>query len=146
MRGDFFMPTKKQGEKQTRKNQEGQYRKMKAVAWGCLAGIGVGLILLCMISALMAAGKLPVWAGDAIGLVAGCVMAAAAAMVCARVSGQNGFFLGMGCAAILFVGCLLCALATGQQPDFWALIRLFSMLLCGCIFGSIGVNLRFRRA
>lgn len=118
---------------------------MKAVAWGCLAGVGVGAVLLLLASAVMAAGKLPVWTGNAVGLIVGCMMAAAAAVVCARVSGQNGFFLGMGCAAILFAGFLLCSLTIGQQPDFWALIRLFSMLLCGCIFGSIGVNLRFRR-
>ena len=36
----------------------------------------------------------------------------------------------------------LCSLAVGERPDWWGAVKLFSMLLCGCIFGSIGVNVK----
>ena len=88
----------------------------------------------------MAGGKVPIWAIKGIGLVVGCVMAAVAAFCCARFSRQDGFFLGLLCAAILYAVCLLCAVAIGERPDLWGLIKLLSMLLCGCIFGSVGVN------
>lgn len=119
--------------------------RMKAVGWGCLIAVAVGGILLCLLSILMAGGKVPIWAIKGIGLAVGCVMAAVAAFSCARFSRQDGFFLGLLCAAILYAVCLLCALSIGERPDLWGLIKLLSMLLCGCIFGSVGVNVRRTR-
>ena len=119
--------------------------RMKAVGWGCLIAVAVGGILLCLLSILMAGGKVPIWAIKGIGLAVGCVMAAVAAFCCARFSRQDGFFLGLLCAAILYAVCLLCAVAIGERPDLWGLIKLLSMLLCGCIFGSVGVNVRRAR-
>ena len=69
--------------------------RMKAVGWGCLIAVAVGGILLCLLSILMAGGKVPIWAIKGIGLVVGCVMAAVAAFCCARFSRQDGFFLGL---------------------------------------------------
>lgn len=115
------------------------------MGWGCLIAVAVGGILLCLLSILMAGGKVPIWAIKGIGLVVGCVMAAVAAFCCARFSRQDGFFLGLLCAAILCAVCLLCALSVGERPDLWGLIKLLSMLLCGCIFGSVGVNVRRAR-
>ena len=50
--------------------------RMKAVGWGCLIAVAVGGILLCLLSILMAGGKVPIWAIKGIGLAVGCVMAA----------------------------------------------------------------------
>lgn len=36
--------------------------RMKAVGWGCLIAVAVGGILLCLLSILMAGGKVPIWA------------------------------------------------------------------------------------
>lgn len=109
---------------------------------GCLSAAALGVVLMGALSLAMSAGRVPIWAVKGIGLVLGCVLSAAAAFFCARSSGQNGFFLGMLCAAILFAVCFLVSLSLGESPSFWALVRLFSMLICGCVFGSIGVNIR----
>ncbi len=100
--------------------------------------------MLAALAGWMSSGGLPIWAVKWVGLGVSCLIAATAGFCCARLSRQNGFFLGLGCAGILFVSCLLCSLAVGERPDCWGAVKLFSMLLCGCIFGSIGVNLKRR--
>ena len=118
---------------------------MKAVGWGCLIAVAVGGILLCLLSILMAGGKVPIWAIKGIGLVVVCVMAAVAAFSCVRISRQDGFFLGLLCAPILYAVCLLCALSIGERPDLWGLIKPLPMRLRGCIFRRVGVNVRRAR-
>lgn len=115
-------------------------KKMKAVAAGCFAAIAAGLVLLCAVASAMSAGKVPIWAVHGVGLFTGCVMAAVAGFVCARVCGKNGFVLGLVCAAVLFAAGFLCSICVGEHPGFWMLVKLLSMLICGCISGSIGVN------
>lgn len=128
------------GQRKTAEN-----RQLKAVAVGCLTAIGLGVVLLCILSMAMAAGKVPIWAVKIIGLVLGCLMAVTAAFCCARYSRQNGFFLGMLCAAVLFAIAFLCSVSIGEYPSMWAFVKLFSMLICGCAFGSVGVNVRTKR-
>ena len=99
---------------------------------------------LCLFAWMMSAGKLPLWAGKAVGLAVGCIAAAAAAFFCARYSGKNGFVLGFICAAILFCLAFFLSLAMGDTPQMWAAVKLFSMLICGCVFGSVGVNMKKR--
>ena len=142
------MPKSRQGKTNLREMERVRpffSARMKSVALGCLVAVGAGCILLCLLSALIAGGKVPIWAIKGIGLAVGCVMAAVAAFCCARFSRQDGFFLGLLCAAVLYAVCLLCTAAIGERPDLWGLIKLFSMLLCGCIFGSVGVNLHRAR-
>ena len=64
------------------------------MGWGCLIAVAVGGILLCLLSILMAGGKVPIWAIKGIGLAVGCVMAAVAAFSCARFSRQTDSFWG----------------------------------------------------
>ena len=109
------------------------------------AAIAAGMVLLTILSAAMSAGKVPIWAVKGIGLILGCLLACIGAFFCARHAKQNGFFLGMLCAGILFAAGMLGSLAIGETPGFWALVKLFSMLLCGCLCGSIGVNLKQRK-
>lgn len=125
--------------------QDSRKKQMRAVAAGCLSATAVGAAVLAALGRVdeQRAG-FPSWAVKWIGLGVGCLIAATAGFCCARLSRQNGFFLGLGCAGILFVSCLLCSLAVGERPDCWGAVKLFSMLLCGCIFGSIGVNLKRR--
>lgn len=121
-----------------------QKRQMKAVARGCILAAATVLALLCLFAWMMSAGKLPLWAGKAVGLAVGCIAAAAAAFFCARYSGKNGFVLGFICAAILFCLAFFLSLAMGDTPQMWAAVKLFSMLICGCVFGSVGVNMKKR--
>ena len=120
-------------------------RQKKAVIVGCAAAIAAGMVLLTILSAAMSAGKVPIWAVKGIGLILGCLLACIGAFFCARHAKQNGFFLGMLCAGILFAAGMLGSLAIGETPGFWALVKLFSMLLCGCLCGSIGVNIKQRK-
>lgn len=126
----------------SRTPQDSRKRQMWAVAAGCLSAAAVGAAVLAALAGWMSSGGLPIWAVKWVGLGVGCLIAATAGFCCARLSRQNGFFLGLGCAGILFVSCLLCSLAVGERPDWWGAVKLFSMLLCGCIFGSIGVNVK----
>lgn len=124
--------------------QDNRSRQLRAVAAGCLMAAAAGAAVLAALAMWMSSGGLPIWAVRWVGLGVGCLMAATAGFCCARLSRQNGFFLGLGCAGILFVSCLLCSLAVGERPDWWGAVKLFSMLLCGCIFGSVGVNVKRR--
>ena len=147
IRGDFFMEKKAMAVRGSpgQKPRQNANPQMRAVAIGCLLATALGVVLIGGLSLAMSAGRVPIWAVNGIGLVLGCILAAAAAFFCARSSGQNGFFLGMLCAAILFVVCFLISLSLGESPSLRALIKLFSMLICGCVFGSIGVNIRSRK-
>ena len=118
------------------KSRQSRNLQMRAAAVGCLSAIALGVVLMGLLALAMSAGRVPIWATKGIGLLLGCVLAAAAAFFCARCSGQNGFFLGLLCAVILF------SLSLGETPSLRALVKLFSMLICGCVFGSLGVNLR----
>lgn len=124
------------------KSRQSRNLQMRAAAVGCLSAIALGVVLMGLLALAMSAGRVPIWATKGIGLLLGCVLAAAAAFFCARCSGQNGFFLGLLCAVILFSVCFLISLSLGETPSLRALVKLFSMLICGCVFGSLGVNLR----
>ena len=126
-----------EGNKNTGRKSEDSRQKKAAIA--------AGMVLLTILSAAMSAGKVPIWAVKGIGLILGCLLACIGAFFCARHAKQNGFFLGMLCAGILFAAGMLGSLAIGETPGFWALVKLFSMLLCGCLCGSIGVNLNQRK-
>ena len=123
------------------KSRQSRNLQMRAAAVGCLSATALGVVLMGLLALAMSAGRVPIWATKGIGLLLGCVLAAAAAFFCARCSGQNGFFLGLLCAAILFSVCFLISLSLGETPSLRALVKLFSMLICGCVFGSIGVNI-----
>ena len=124
------------------KSRQSRNLQMRATAVGCLSATALGVVLMGLLALAMSAGRIPIWATRGIGLLLGCVLAAAAAFFCARCSWQNGFFLGLLCAAILFSVCFLISLSLGETPSLRALVKLFSMLICGCVFGSLGVNLR----
>ncbi len=149
MWGDFFMVQNNIKERARQREENRMQAKkpdtkhqMKGVLCGCVVASAFGVFLLCLLSFIMSTGRIPIWSVKAIGIIVGCIMASVAAFFCARYSKKNGFFLGMLCAAIIFLIAFLSSLAVGEFPGFWAAIKLFSMLICGCVFGSIGVNVK----
>lgn len=141
-----------EGNKNTGRKSEDS-RQKKAVIVGCAAAIAAGMVLLTIFSAAMSAGKVPIWAVKGIGLILGCRLPALEHSFVQDTQSKNGFFLGIEnffggppqSAGILFAAGMLGSLAIGETPGFWALVKLFSMLLCGCLCGSIGVNLKQRK-
>lgn len=105
------------------------------------AGILTLFLLLCLFAALLAAIPLPLSVFPMAGLLLGALAAFGSGFVCALLSGERGFFYGLGCGALLFVILLVISTISWKQGvDSWSLIKFFTMLLCGAIGGSVGVN------
>lgn len=105
-----------------------------------MAGI-LGLLLL--FSGILSLGSLPLGVIRPAGVAIACLGAGLAGYVCSRLNRRYGFFLGLLCGGLLFVVLLLVSLSViGEQPGIFSLIKLLSMLICGALGGSIGVNAR----
>ncbi len=115
---------------------------VRCLALATLAGILGILGMMLVLAGLLSVFSLPVWVARPASLAVGCVGALAAGFACARLNQKNGFFWGMGCAALLFLLLLVASVASGQAPGTFSLVKLFSMLLCGAVGGSLGVNTR----
>lgn len=130
------------------KSRQSRNLQMRAAAVGCLSATALGVVLMGLLALAMSAGRVPIWATKGIGLLLGCVLAAAAAFFCARCSGQNGFFLGLLCAAILFSVCFLISLSLGETPSLRAGQAVFHADLRLCVreprrqspFGKTGLK------
>lgn len=113
---------------------------VRCLVLATLAGILGILGMMLVLAGLLSVFSLPVWVARPASLAVGCVGALVAGFACARLNQKNGFFLGMGCAALLFLLLLVVSVASGQAPGTFSLVKLFSMLLCGALGGSLGVN------
>ncbi len=106
------------------------------------AGIGVMFLLMCLFAALLSSFPLPLAVFSPAGLFIGAMGSAASGFFCALISRERGFFFGMACGALLFLILLIvAALAWQQKIGTYSLVRFFTMLLCGAVGGSVGVNL-----
>lgn len=116
------------------------------VAAATVAGLCVMVALLLVFGLLLSAVDVPLGVVSPAGLVIGCAGAAASGFCCSRFNREKGFFYGLLCGGVLFVALFLVwLLLTGQGPTFYTAIKLFSMLICGALGGSFGVNLKRKR-
>ena len=100
----------------SRTPQDSRKRQMWAVAAGCLSAAAVGAAVLAALAGWMSSGGLPIWAVKWVGLGVSCLIAATAGFCCARLSRQNGFFLGGGGETRLLGSC---------QAVFHAAVRVY---------------------
>ena len=64
------------------KSRQSRNLQMRAAAVGCLSATALGVVLMGLLALAMSAGRVPIWATKGIGLLLGCVLAAAAAFFC----------------------------------------------------------------
>lgn len=145
IRGDFMSRNRARQSGENTSPGKGNHNHvddlLKCIGIAGLVGIAGVLLILLLLAGLLSFGSVPLGFIRPAGVVVGCMGAAIAGYVCSRLNQKNGFFLGLCCAGILFLILLLCAIGvTGQSPGFFSMIKLFSMMICGAIGGSIGVN------
>ncbi len=113
------------------------------IAAATAAGIAVMFLLMCLFAALLSSFPLPLSVFSPAGLFIGAMGSAASGFFCALLSRERGFFFGMACGALLFLILLIvAALAWQQKIGTYSLVKFFTMLLCGAVGGSVGVNLK----
>ena len=113
------------------------------IAFATTAGIAVMFLLMCLFAALLSSFPLPLSVFSPAGLFIGAMGSAAAGFFCAQLSGERGFFFGMACGALLFLILMIVALLSWQQKiGTYSLIKFFTMLLCGAVGGSVGINVK----
>lgn len=117
--------------------------ELRSVAISAALGLGVMAVLIFLCGLLLSAVDVPLAVVSPTGLVIGCAGAAASGFACSRFNREKGFFYGLLCAGVLFAALFISGLSlTGQPPTFYTAIKLFSMLICGALGGSFGVNLK----
>ncbi len=121
-------------------------KNKESAALCILLGTGGGILfmflLLWLFAAVLSAIALPLSVFKAAGFVVGAVSSGAAGFICSLLSRERGFFYGLACGALLFVILLLLSSLIWQQDlGTYSLIKFFTMLLCGAVGGSLGVNL-----
>ncbi len=125
------------------------FKKCRAgSACGCVAlATGMGIVsiffLLLIMALILSRLPAPLSIMKPSGLLIGCLGAAASGFVCSRIKREKGFFYGLGCGALLFVILFLVSLFSWRMRfEPYTFIKLFSMMLCAALGGSIGVNWR----
>ena len=107
------------------------------------AGIAMMFLLMCLFAAALSSFPAPLSIFQPAGLLIGAMASAAAGFVCALISREKGFFLGMACGFLLFLILMLTAILSWQQKiGTYSFVKLFTMLLCGAVGGSVGVNVK----
>ena len=114
---------------------------LRCVVPALTAGIIAMFLLILLFAFLLSHADVPLSILHPAGLAVGCTGAAVSGFVCSRLRQEKGFFYGLGCAGALF--CILLAascLLWKDRAEPYMFVKLFSMLLCGALGGSIGVN------
>lgn len=136
----------REGEANTNTKRHASDELLRCLIIASLSGVVSIIIVLSLLSASLALGGLPIGIIRGSGVVVGAIGAFVAGYICSRINRKNGLFLGLACAAILFVVIVLASISvTGQSPGIFSLIKLFSMLLCGAVGGSLGVNAKSQK-
>ena len=125
----------------TKIKSKGREGALLCVCLSTAAGIAVMFLLMCLFAAVLSSFPLPLSVFSPAGLLIGAMGSAASGFFCALLSREKGFFYGLFCGMILFLILVIVALLAWQQKvGTYSLIKFFTMLLCGALGGSIGVN------
>ena len=76
------------------KSRQSRNLQMRAAAVGCLSATALGVVLMGLLALAMSAGRVPIWATKGIGLLLGCVLAAAAAFFLCQMLGAERILSG----------------------------------------------------
>ena len=104
-------------------------------------GIVTMFLLMLLFAAALSSFPLPLSVFSPAGLIIGSLGSMAAGFFCSLMSREKGFFYGILCGMLLFIILFIVSLLVWRQKlDFYALVKLLTMLLSGAIGGILGVN------
>ena len=104
-------------------------------------GIVTMFLLMLLFAAALSSFPLPLSVFAPAGLIIGSLGSMAAGFSCSLMSREKGFFYGILCGMLLFIILFIVSLLVWRQKlEFYALVKLLTMLLSGAIGGILGVN------
>lgn len=134
--------------KHTKNNKElsGPMKFARPIAFASLCGIAVTVVVMLLLALVMTMVDLPQALVEPLVIVAAGIGAFGSGYICSRKSKEKGFFLGLICGGILFLLSMVAGIVV--VPGGFgtiALVKLFAILLCAALGGSVGVNRRPKR-
>lgn len=116
------------------------FQKAATYALATISGALCSVILLTLSALLMYALQTPLYFADYLSLMAlggGCLLSA---FICGRIKKRQGLLIGIKCAGIMLLLCLIGSLISGNFSGNEAVTKLLTLIITGCTGGVLGVN------
>lgn len=119
---------------------------LKPVSIGLCIGAITCLIVLMLTAAVATLVDVPFAAVVPLATIASAIGAFVSGIASAKISGRNGWLMGLFCAMLLFVISLIAGLACYRQVDAsFLVIKLLILLSCGIAGGVLAVNTKKKK-